>query len=147
MKMYEHLLLALDFGDEQERLIERAVALATLFDAKLTLVHVVEYMPAAYGGEVPLPDDVEMDTLLLARAQERLASLSAGLSIPNVNWHAELGVPKHGITRIAAEREVDLILVGSHGRRGLQLLLGSTANGVLHLAGCDVLAIRVQAPD
>jgi universal stress protein A len=46
--------------------------------------------------------------------------------------------------RIAKERGVDLIVVGSHGRHGLQLLLGSTANGVLHLAECDVLAVRVR---
>jgi universal stress protein A len=38
---------------------------------------------------------------------------------------------------------VDLVVVGSYGRHGLQLLLGSTANGVLHLAACDVLAVRV----
>ncbi len=147
MAIYKHLLLALDFGDDQERLIDHAVSMASVFDARLTLAHIVDYMPAAYGGEVPLPDDLQMDALLLDKAKGRLASLVAGLALPDVDWRAELGVPKHGITRLAEELEVDLILVGSHGRHGLQLLLGSTANGVLHLAGCDVLAIRVKDGD
>jgi universal stress protein A len=42
---------------------------------------------------------------------------------------------------------MDLVVVGSHGRHGLSLLLGSTANGVLHGAGCDVLAVRVGKQD
>jgi len=44
---------------------------------------------------------------------------------------------------VADEQGADLIIVGSHGRHGLALLLGSTANGVLHGAACDVLAVRV----
>jgi universal stress protein A len=56
----------------------------------------------------------------------------------------ELGSPKAEITRVAEEQGVDLIVVGSHGRLGLELLLGSTANGVLHAAKCDVLAVRVK---
>jgi len=48
------------------------------------------------------------------------------------------------IIKIAEENNVDLIIVGSHGRHGLALLLGSTANGVLHHAKCDVLAVRIK---
>ncbi|MEW8014407.1 MAG: universal stress protein, partial [Candidatus Sedimenticola endophacoides] len=55
----------------------------------------------------------------------------------------EVGVPKREIVRVAQEHGADLIVLGSHGRHGLQLLLGSTASGVLHLAGCDVLAVRI----
>lgn len=54
-----------------------------------------------------------------------------------------MGSPKLEIVRVAEERQVDLIVVGSHGRHGLALLLGSTANGVLHHAKCDVLAVRL----
>ena len=55
-----------------------------------------------------------------------------------------MGSPKTEIVRVANENKVDLIIVGSHGRHGLALLLGSTANGVLHHATCDVLAVRLQ---
>jgi len=73
---------------------------------------------------------------------------NAGLSLIHVVEYesariVEIGVPKREIVRIAGEQGADLIVIGSHGRHGLQLLLGSTANGVLHLAKCDVLAVRV----
>ncbi len=51
--------------------------------------------------------------------------------------------PEAEIHRVAEELGADLIVVGSHGRHGLALLLGSTANGVLHGATTDVLAVRV----
>uniref|UniRef100_UPI0035614A7D universal stress protein n=1 Tax=Zhongshania sp. TaxID=1971902 RepID=UPI0035614A7D len=53
------------------------------------------------------------------------------------------GRPDSQIHELAKTLEVDLVIVGSHGRKGLALLLGSTANGVLHGADCDVLAVRV----
>ncbi|WP_339891630.1 universal stress protein, partial [Neptuniibacter pectenicola] len=54
------------------------------------------------------------------------------------------GQTESEIHRIAKELEIDLIIVGSHGRHGIALLLGSTANGILHGATCDVLAIRIK---
>ena len=55
-----------------------------------------------------------------------------------------VGRPESEIHRLSEEQSVDLVIVGSHGRKGFQLLLGSTANGVLHGTVCDVLAIRIQ---
>jgi len=144
MSAYKHLLLALDFGPEHELLVARAQELARLHQARLTLVHVVEYMGPAYAGDMPLPDDFEIDRMLMEKAMEQLEGLAVDLRLPDVAAKVELGVPKHEITRVAKELNVDLIVVGSHGRHGLQLLLGSTANGVLHLAHCDVLAVRVK---
>ena len=62
---------------------------------------------------------------------------------PGCRWMV-WGVPGQEIVRIAEQEQVDLIIVGSHGRHGLALLLGSTANSVLHHATCDVMAIRLQ---
>jgi universal stress protein A len=53
------------------------------------------------------------------------------------------GSPKSEICLLAEREQVDLIVVGSHGRHGLSLLLGSTANSVLHYARCDVMAVRL----
>lgn len=55
-----------------------------------------------------------------------------------------MGEPREEIIRIAEQENVDLIVVGSHGEHGLALLLGSTANSVLHYAKCDVLAVRLR---
>ena len=54
------------------------------------------------------------------------------------------GIPKQEIINVAEQQQVDLIVVGSHGRHGLALLLGSTANSILHTAKCDVLAVRLK---
>ncbi|WP_163009288.1 universal stress protein, partial [Pseudomonas viridiflava] len=54
------------------------------------------------------------------------------------------GQPRQEIHQLASKRDCDLIVIGSHGRHGLALLLGSTANDVLHGAPCDVLAVRLK---
>ncbi len=64
--------------------------------------------------------------------------------ISKENQVVTVGRPESEIHRLAKEQGVDLVVVGSHGRRGIQLLLGSTANGVLHGSECDVLAVRIN---
>jgi universal stress protein A len=97
---------------------------------------------AAYGSTIPF--DLDLTAELMAAAKKRLAYLADKLAIPEANQWLEMGSPKLEIIRIAEENNVDLIIVGSHGRHGLALLLGSTANGVLHHAKCDVLAVRIK---
>jgi universal stress protein A len=80
----------------------------------------------------------------MAEAKKRLHKLAVELSVSEDNVWLEMGSPKAEIVRVAEENKVDLIVVGSHGRHGLALLLGSTANGVLHHTRCDVLAVRLQ---
>ena len=60
------------------------------------------------------------------------------------NCHLGFGQPRQEIHQLASEQQCDLIVVGSHGRHGLALLLGSTANDLLHGAPCDVLAVRLK---
>ena len=54
------------------------------------------------------------------------------------------GSTRREILRLAKELDTNLIVIGSHGREGIQRLLGSTANAVLHGAPCDVLAVRIK---
>jgi len=56
----------------------------------------------------------------------------------------EIGNPKAEIVRVASEKDIDLIVIGTHGRHGIGLLLGSTATGVIHHAHCDVLTVRLK---
>ena len=71
---------------------------------------------------------------------QRIAELNA---IEPSHQHIVLGKPEVEIHAVAEQLNTDLTVVGSHGRYGLALLMGSTANGVLHRATCDVLAVRV----
>ena len=77
-------------------------------------------------------------------AHSRLQKYSERLDYPVTQHLVITGHTETEIHRLAQEKEIDLIIVGSHGRHGLALLLGSTANSVLHGANCDVLAVRVK---
>ena len=144
MENYKHILLAADFSEHGEVVANRAKDLADKYQAKLSIVHVMDNLlitDAAYGSTIPF--DLDLTAELLAVAKKRLSKLADTLAIADDCRWMETGSPKLEIIRVAEENKVDLIVVGSHGRHGFALLLGSTANGVLHHALCDVLAVRL----
>ena len=138
MSTYKHILLAADFSEHGQRVSERAKDLTDRYQARLSIIHVVDNLPItdATCGPV-IPFDIDLTEELMAVEAEKL-------HIPQDRQWLELGSPKLEIIRVAEEQDVDLIVVGSHGRHGLALLLGSTANGVLHHAPCDVMAVRLK---
>lgn len=144
MALYRKLLLAIDFAPQTEILCQHASRMAQIHGASLSLVHVVEPVvsDSAFDTLPPLP--VDFDDLLVQQARKRLAGLRERYGIAENDTFLEIGVTKREILRVADEQGSDLILVGSHGRHGVGLLLGSTANAILHHANCDVLAIRLK---
>lgn len=148
MVSYRHILLAVDFFAHDELVIGRAKALAALSQAKLSLIHVVDSIPlvdAGLGTGMPYPLDLTEE--LQAVAKVKLAKLAVELEVAEGDIWLEAGSAQAEIVRVAEEQNVDLIVVGSHGRHGWALLLGSTANSVLHHANCDVLAVRMPNND
>ena len=148
MESYKNILLAVDFFEHCEAVANRAKDLAIKYQATLSIIHVVDSLPitdAGYGTDIPF--NMDLTTELMAGARERLAKLAKKLAVTEDRLWLEMGSPKTEIVRVAEENKVDLIVIGSHGRHGLALLLGSTANGVLHHASCDVLAVRLQDED
>ena len=77
------------------------------------------------------------------QAKIHLAEFGEQLGVPEDHQHLIFGRPQSEIHRVAEECHADLIVVGSHTRSGLARLLGSTANGVMDSAPCDVLAVHV----
>jgi len=145
MNNYQHILLAVDFSEHCEVVAQKAHFLAKKYNAKLSVIHIVDYLPisdAAYGPVIPF--DLDLNEELMNAAKKRLADLGKKLDIPADRQFLEMGSTAIEIVEAAEEQHADLIVVGSHGRHGLALLLGSTANGVLHHAKCDVLAVRIQ---
>jgi universal stress protein A len=142
---YRHILLALDFSEHGNHVARKAGYLATLFHAKLSMIHVLDNIPmpdTAYGTAIALD---EYSTYELLEAEKfKLKQIGDQLNVDPARRWMVWGVPGQEIVRIAEREHIDLIVVGSHGRHGLALLLGSTASSVLHHAGCDVLAIRLQ---
>jgi len=72
-----------------------------------------------------------------------LATFAQQLPVRSADQHIVLGHPAQEMHNLAKQENIDLIVVGSHGRHGLALIFGSTSNSVLHGASCDVLAVRI----
>ncbi len=146
MQAYQHVLFATDFTDEALQVGARAKEIAQRYGARLSLIHVIEPIVVSPGYDL-LPVMPELpDEVLQTSSQEALRRLTERLEIPDAGQRVITGVStKEGILEAVRELGVDLIVIGSHGRHGLALLLGSTANAVLHGAPCDVLAVRIHS--
>ena len=142
MSGYNHILVGLDLSTESQQVIDRVKYLFANTDTKVSLCHVLEPLAFTYGGDIPV-DLSDVQSQLQQQATERIALLGEQLDINSDDQHIILGHPAQEMHRMASEQDIDLIVVGSHGRHGLALLLGSTANGVLQGSPCDVLAVRV----
>lgn len=142
MTAYTHLLVAVDLTEESTHVLEQASLIAKAFGARLSLVHVMEPLSFAYGGDIPM-DLTQLQEQLAEEAKKQLAKLAHTQQISADQQYVILGHTQTEVHRIADENQVDLIVSGSHGRHGLALLLGSTSNAILHGANCDVLAVRV----
>ncbi len=143
MDDYRHILLATDLAPESRHVGDRAVEIAARYGARLSLLHVVDYVPLELSNDMMLAEPVDVDGRLIEEARANLDRLAGELGLDDAQRWVVLGSTGAEIKRTAEEHGVDLIVVGSHGRHGLALLLGSTANAVLHGAPCDVLAVRV----
>ena len=143
MSTYKKMLVAIDLTEEAPQVLNKAKAMCNAQGAELLLVHVVEPVGYAYGGDIPM-DLSELQDQLDKAAREQLGKYGDEYGIAAANQVVTVGRPESEIHRLAKEHNVDLVIVGSHGRKGFQLLLGSTANGVLHGTECDVLAVRIH---
>ena len=142
MPLYRNILLTVDLSEDSVHVGERAVALAEAVGAKVSMLHVVEYVPVEPMGEALLPA-VPIEEELVANARRRLDELAQKLGIDASPRWVELGSIKAEVLRVAAEQEMDLIVLGNRERHGLAMLLNFTEDTVLHAAPCDVLAVRL----
>lgn len=146
MQNYQHILLAADYSEHCDTVARKAKSLAHLYQAKLSLIHVLDNIPVpdtGYGTLIQL--DKDYDNELLEAEKNKFIRLCHRLDIDPARQWLVWGVPKQEIVKIAAQEQVDLIVAGAHGWHGLALLLlGSTTDSILHHAPCDVIAIRLQ---
>jgi len=143
MSVYRRILLIVDLNDDSLPIGRRAQAIAASLGAEIEFLHVVELIPLEPVGESLMPS-VQIEDELVARARTRLAAFAAELGLPDAHCQVELGNVKSDSVRIARDRKVDLIVLGSRERHGLSILVNFTEDTVLHAAPCDVLAVRVR---
>ena len=146
MNDYQHILLAVDFSEHSDYVAEKAKSLAYKYQSKLSIIHVLDNIPmpdTSYGTIIELNSNSGYE--LLEEEKTKLKQLGGYLGVAVDQQRLVWGLPKQEIIVFANEQKVDLIVLGSHGRHGLALLLGSTVNAVLHHALCDVMAIRLPS--
>lgn len=140
---YQSVLVAVDLSNESTKIIERALELAGGEVSKIYLSHVVEPVAAAYPIDAYAINMTKLQEEAMAIASQRLASIAEKHGITAERQLILAGAAATEIRSKAEELGVDLIVIGSHGTSGWKLLLGSTANKVLHGASCDIMTVRV----
>jgi universal stress protein A len=143
MAGYRKLLVLLDLSDDSNEIANAIHKLVRDPAASIVLLHVVEFVPVEPMGESLIPG-VEIEDELMKRSGEKLQALVATLGLDGVKLRVEAGNTKAEILRVAEEEKPDLIVLGSHERHGLAILINLTEDTVLHAAHCDVLAVRLR---
>ena len=144
MKSYKKVLLALELDSVIDALpLQHASDLVKECDASLYFIHVVEHM-GSYGAAYGVAAGADIESILMEKAHTELMRIAKTHHVDEDKAILKPGSGAHVILDEADRLGVDLIIVGSHIRHGLQAMLGSTSDGVVSRASCDVLAVRVN---
>ena len=142
----KRILFATDFSEGSSNSLPYAVSIAKKYGAKLYFVHVVYDVAKTSGWYVPHVslEEVYKDMEKNAKVQLEKSFIEEMRGYKDVEYSVLKGVPYEEISRFAEENKIDLIVIGTQGRKGLdRMLFGSTAEQVVRHAPCPVLTVRV----
>ena len=147
--LYTHLLVPTDGSELSVRALEQAIGLAKALGARLTVLHAKPPVPLPILGMGDAIDPVTIDALVRAGRENAERVMAEALEqvrhagLEPGEQALEHATPHAAITQTARELGCDLIVMASHGRRGLEgLLLGSETQKVLATSPCPVLVVR-----
>lgn len=143
MGSYKKILIAVELKhDEDIAIVAKAKAATQSTDTQLHLIHAVEHINT-YGTASAYPAIADIEQQISDEHRQQLAKLADELGITQENTDIDIGPPSVIIADKAKQLDADLIVVGNHGRHGIALLLGSTADSILHKADCDILVVKL----
>jgi nucleotide-binding universal stress UspA family protein len=140
--MFQNILVPTDFDEHAGRAFDAAVALAQKFGSRITLLHVYQIPPSIYSSDLAWPTEQ-----LATAAKTSLATAieKAKAIYPNTESLLEVGSPGETIISVANKNHADLIVMATHGRRGIaRALLGSVTEKVVRLSHVPVLTISIK---
>ncbi|HVJ94316.1 MAG TPA: universal stress protein [Labilithrix sp.] len=142
MIAFKNILVPVDFSEPSNRALEVAIDLAKQYDASLTVLHVFD-VPLAYAGMGMSPIDLLTPMVEAARKQLDATLAETRGSISSATAILAQGTPWREILDAIPQRHADLIVMGTHGRRGVgRALLGSVTEKVVRLSPVPVLTVR-----
>lgn len=145
--MFKHILIATDGSDVAKKGVDQGLALAKALGAEVTAVTVTEPVAALIAGDaaivVPMEEYEKGANANAARILSDVKAAASAAAVPCNTLHVKDQYPAEGIVEAARTKGCDLIVMASHGRRGLsKLLLGSQATRTLTLSEVPVLVCR-----
>jgi nucleotide-binding universal stress UspA family protein len=146
MKTFGKILTAIDFSENSYFAFEYALTLATQFQAELTIMHVINEPVDLRGFYVPHISFEQLEKEIEEGAEKMMAKFCQTHLGAYTNYKTAIvtGIPYEEIIRKAEETSAALIVLGTHGRTGLDhIIFGSTAERVVRGATCPVLTIRM----
>ena len=143
--MYEHILVPTDGSDGTDAAVDHAIDLAETYDAALHTIYVVDANVGADAGVANVYANLEQAG---ERAVQDVVDRAEAAGVETVEGAVAEGVPHRAILDYAEQRDVDLIVMGTHGRTGLdRYLLGSVAEKVVRLSDVPVMTVRMPAAE
>ena len=140
MTNVRNILVPTDFSETSDAALRHAVDAARTYRARLYLLHVPGKTGEDFQADLPIGrfETTVRDRLAAFLSEEEIAALRPEYTL-------RIGTPAEEIVHYAQDREIDLIVMGTHGRKGVaHLLLGSVAEHVVRTAPCPVLLVRQQ---
>ena len=148
MKPFTKILIAIDFSENSDCAFDYALTLATRFDAELTIMHVINEPVDLRGFYVPHISFEQLEKEIEESADKMMDTFCSSKLGAFINYKKSIvtGIPYDEITEAASKIGASLIVLGTHGRTGLdRILFGSTAERVVRSASCPVLTVRLPA--
>ena len=148
MKPFDKILTAIDFSENSDYAFDYALTLAKQFDSQLMILHVINEPVDLRGFYVPHISFEQLEKEIEEGAEKMMAKFCSSKMGDFTNFTTSIvtGIPYEEIIRSAREAAASLIVLGTHGRTGLDhLIFGSTAERVVRGASCPVLTIRLPA--
>jgi nucleotide-binding universal stress UspA family protein len=143
MKTFRQILVPTDFSPSSEAAIEVAITLAQRFEAELTLLHV--WQLPVYPYMQSMMSSAELANAVERGATEAIEGLAQRVRnrLPGAKVLLKMGLPWQGVLDAVKSQNIDLVVMGTHGRRGLEhLIMGSVAEKTVRLSPVPVLTVR-----
>jgi len=131
--MYKTIICAIEISKEATFVLSRAQDLAEKYGARLMVISVLPY--------TVLPKDYQKE--LTEKAIPKFNRIVDEFGVAKKNRMLKVGKPYEVICKVAEQKAADLVVIGTHSKKGLRSLVGSTATGVANYAGCDVSLVRI----
>jgi len=142
------ILFPTDFSETSQEAARYAISFAREFKAKVFVLHVVNEKIFTEGLNMPRVVSIEeLEREMTEEARKRLKTLVPAEEAEGLDWETVIrqGEPFIEIIRFAKDQDVDLIVIGTHGRSGFEhIIFGSTAEKVVRKAPCPVLSVRPE---